>query len=582
MEDLVVALAQINSTVGALRPNAASVIAHAHAAAREGARLIVFPELALSGYPPEDLVLRSHFVQDCEYEIDRTAAELPPEALVLFGSPVVGDPTPYNGAIACAGGKRIATYRKLNLPNYGVFDEKRVFQPGRRALVLVLDTARIGVHICEDSWCPGHPASTYLKKAGLDFLVNLSASPYHRGKLAERTEVIRKAGDTLGCAVAYCNLVGGQDELVFDGASMAVDRQGQLMARAVSFSEEILLVPMAMSGDSRPEISHGGGTPTYEPVTIAVPSGPLQTPPSPHVPSTPIRRGSIAARVEDTEEVYTALTLGLRDYVDKNGFQKALVALSGGIDSALVATLAVDALGRDRVVCVTMPSEYSSRETVTDALQLARNLGVTCHTVPIKELFENYNKVLSPLWADRPPDITEENLQARIRGTIVMAISNKFGWLVLATGNKSEMATGYCTLYGDMVGGFAVIKDVPKTLVFALARWRNRKNGTDPFIPPSIIERPPSAELKPDQRDTDTLPAYEVLDPILERYIEDDMGIRAIASDGHDLETAQQVARMVDSNEYKRRQGPPGIKITPKAFGRDRRLPMTNQYRERD
>jgi NAD+ synthase (glutamine-hydrolysing) len=462
------------------------------------------------------------------------------------------------------------------LPNYGVFDEHRVFKAGTRPLILQIGPARVGIHVCEDSWQANGAPRTLLGEARLDLLVNVSASPYHRGKLPVRKEVLRKTGGTVNAPVAYCNLVGGQDELVFDGASLVIDRDGRVRAQAASFREELLLFTVPVS----PEPPPPERLERYDLVRIEPPRGGRAGLPPGDAREIAVRRSSVAEPPEDLEAVYTALTLGLHDYVEKNGFSRALVALSGGIDSALVATLAVDALGPDRVVGVTMPSVHSSRETIGDAGRLAENLGIRLHTVPIKDLVAAYDAVLSPLWEGRPPDTTEENLQARIRGTIIMAISNKFGWLVLATGNKSELATGYCTLYGDMVGGFAVIKDVPKTLVFALARWRNERAAPRVLIPPSTIQRPPSAELKPDQRDTDSLPPYEELDPILERYIEQDKGLKEIVAAGCDPETAKRVIRMTDLNEYKRRQGPPGIKITPKAFGRDRRLPITNRYRE--
>ena len=568
MQDTVVALVQANTTVGALKGNTETIVRMARDAAKAGASIIVFPELALSGYPPEDLILKKHFLNDCMDSLNRLAGEVPQDRVVIVGTPHLVDGKTCNAAAIFHGGKRVAFYHKIALPNYGVFDEKRVFAPGDKALVLDLGAVRIGIHICEDSWMPSETPCTALAPMALDAVINLSASPYHRGKLGQREDVLARTAALVKAPLLYCNLVGGQDELVFDGASFAIGPDGKLLARARQFEEEILYVKLPVGkseagrNESQPAAVEVVNLPTLGKNQAEI-SNPWKT--------------SVAPVLDDLAEVYSALKLGLRDYVIKNGFRKVVVALSGGIDSALVATLAADALGSRRVEGVTMPSQFSSKETLSDAVLIARHLGIDCRTVPIQNLQDTYLAELSPLWAGRAPDITEENLQARIRGNIVMALSNKFGWLVLTTGNKSELATGYCTLYGDMVGGFAVIKDVPKTLVFELARWRNRQSKS-PIIPPSTIERPPSAELRPDQKDTDSLPPYELLDPILERYIERDWGPDEIIADGFDPAVVRRVARMVDRNEYKRRQGAPGIKITPKAFGRDRRMPITNLY----
>jgi NAD+ synthase (glutamine-hydrolysing) len=562
MKPVSFALVQLNVTVGALAANAQRIVARAKEAADAGADMIAFPELALSGYPPEDLVLRKHFLDDCEAQMERLARELPRDAVVIVGGPRRLDHGAANAAFVFHGGRMAAHYDKIALPNYGVFDEKRVFVAGDRALVLDIGGARVGIHICEDSWVLEDTACALLRGARLDALINLSASPYHRGKLNLREEALRKTVAFVDAHLLYCNLVGGQDELVFDGASMALSPAGRLLARAKQFEEDILYVQIPIRG--------GDGAPT----SVSFP----MIGKSPEKSSN-VWKNRIAPTLDDVAEVYGALTLGLRDYVDKNGFKKVIVALSGGVDSALVATLAADALGRDRVAGVTMPSQYTSEETLGDAGLLAKDLGIQLFTVPIKRLYEAYAGELAPLWEGRKPDSTEENLQARIRANIVMALSNKFGWLVLTTGNKSELATGYCTLYGDMVGGFAVIKDVPKTLVFALARWRNGL-ASQPIIPPTTIARPPTAELRPNQKDTDTLPPYETLDPILERYIERDGGADEIAAAGFEPALVKSVIRMVDRNEYKRRQGAPGIKITPRAFGRDRRMPITNRYGE--
>ena len=562
MKELVIALAQVNVTVGALAANAEKIAAKAREAAAAGAAVVAFPELAVSGYPPEDLVLKKHFLADGEAQLERLAKELPADAVVIVGCPTAGKDGAHNSAVVIAGGKIVARYHKMALPNYGVFDEKRVFAAGNQPLVLDVAGTRIGLHICEDSWDTREKACTGLAKAGLDALVNISASPYHRGKLSVREETLGKAAKLLKAPLLYGNLVGGQDELVFDGASLALGADGKLLARAKQFEEDILYVRVPVRG--------GTGTPKAEKVPILGKTAPKSSNPW---------KNAVAPALGDIAEVYAALTLGLRDYVEKNRFRSVVVALSGGIDSALVAALAVDALGKERVAGITMPSQYTSGETLGDAGLLAKNLGIEFHTVSIKGLHEAYLRELGPIWRGRSPDITEENIQARIRGNIVMALSNKFGWLVLTTGNKSELATGYCTLYGDMAGGFAVIKDVPKTLVFELAKWRNAR-ATEPVIPPSTIERPPTAELRPNQKDTDSLPPYDVLDPILERYIEQDLGVDEIVAEGFDAATVRRVARMVDRNEYKRRQGVPGVKITPKAFGRDRRMPITNRYGE--
>jgi NAD+ synthase (glutamine-hydrolysing) len=539
---------QCDVTVGALHANGPKIARLAGEARAAGASVIVFPELVLSGYPPEDLVLKKHFTEDCRRELDRLGAELPGDALTVVGAPWVEGGQVFNAAIVYAGHERVLVYKKMLLPNYGVFDEQRVFEPGAGPGVVEFQGVRIGFHICEDSWYPDAVPCKAMKGA-VDLVINISASPYHRGKHAVREEVLGKAAQAMQCPLFYCNLVGGQDELVFDGASMVFVADGGLVARAPQFHEHVLQVKVPTIGKTGEKTSKDW-------------------------------KKEIAPLLEDPAEVYAALKLGLRDYVDKNGFQKVVVGLSGGIDSAFVATVAVDALGASRVVGVTMPSQFTSKETLGDAELIAKNLGIPLHAVPIRQIHELYLKELAPLWPGRQPDATEENLQARIRGNIVMALSNKFGWLVLTTGNKSEMATGYCTLYGDMAGGFALIKDVPKTLVYALSRWRNTQPGPAP-IPQATIDRPPTAELKPGQKDTDSLPPYDVLDAIIERYVERDLSADQIAAEGCDAATVKRVIRMVDRNEYKRRQGAPGVKITPKAFGRDRRLPITNLYGER-
>jgi NAD+ synthase (glutamine-hydrolysing) len=544
------ALIQFNPTVGDLEQNTSHIIANAENAAESGAQLIVFPELALCGYPPEDLILRPHFIQDCARQLLRLANQLPKSVFTVVGAPVTDETGRYNAAVVFYAGKIVGIYLKMLLPNYGVFDEKRVFDAGREAFTFDAFGVKVGIQICEDSWLPDGEACRALAAEYPDLVINLSASPYHRGKRLEREDVFSAAARKLNAPLLFCNQVGGQDELVFDGGSAAFDAKGNVTARAPLFQEHTLMTNPGSLGE-------------FAPPSSIESSGRATSPTEPNLLS-PLR------------EVYEALKLGLRDYVNKNGFKKTVVAVSGGIDSALVLTLAVDALGADRVAAVTMPSQYSSHETLSDAEQIAANLGVEFHTIPIFPIFGKFTGELSNHWKDDTPGLAEENLQARIRGTLIMALSNKNGWLVLTTGNKSEFATGYCTLYGDMAGGFAVIKDVPKTLVFGLCRWRNEQ-GT--VIPPSTIDRPPTAELRPDQKDSDSLPPYDVLDPILEAYVEKDMGVAEMLAAGFDEAAVRKAVRLVDLSEYKRRQGPPGIKITPKAFGRDRRMPITNRYR---
>ncbi|NOU35502.1 MAG: NAD+ synthase [Kiritimatiellaceae bacterium] len=561
MNHLKTALIQMNPAVGALEENAGRMIADAEGAAGTGAQLIVFPELALCGYPPEDLVLRPQFIQDCDKQLKRLADNLPKQVYTVVGAPLTDGTGRYNAAVVFHAGKVVGIYRKMLLPNYGVFDEKRVFDAGNEAFTFDAFGTKVGIHICEDSWQPDGDACRALAAERPELVINLSASPYHRGKRFEREAVFAAAARKLNAALLFCNQVGGQDELVFDGGSAAFDAAGNVTARAPLFVEHTLIPTVVGQASLYPEslCSACEQNDTRSRIREARPTSSKDW-----------------DSLDPVEEVYEALKLGLRDYVNKNGFKKTVVAVSGGIDSALVLTLAVDALGKDRVAAVTMPSQYSSNETLSDAGLITKNLGVEFHTIPIFPIYEKFTGALAEVWKSAQPDLTEENLQARIRGTLIMALSNKFGWLVLTTGNKSEFATGYCTLYGDMAGGFAVIKDVPKTLVFDLCRWRNRQGVV---IPPSTIDRPPTAELRPDQKDSDSLPPYDVLDPILEAYVEKDMGVAEMLAAGFDEAAVRKAVRLVDLSEYKRRQGPPGIKITPKAFGRDRRMPITNRYR---
>lgn len=532
-----IALIQLNPTVGALIANEQLIIEKAHAAAVSGAELIVFPELTLTGYPPEDLILKPHFIADCQQMLEALGAKLPAGPAILVGAPYVNAGRIYNAAVVYRDGNLLTVYKKNLLPNYGVFDEKRVFATGTEPGTFDHCGQKIGIHICEDSWYADRQPCLDLAAANVDLVVNLSASPYHCGKIIERREVLADAAKVIGAPIAYCNLVGGQDELVFDGGSKLMGRDGIVQARAQQFEEEILFCDEQAAATE------------------------------------------LAAAMDDPlQEVYEALKVGLRDYVRKNGFKKIIVAISGGIDSALVLAIAVDALGADQVIGLTMPSQYSSAGTYNDALEIAANFGIEMHTLPIKPVFDLYLEELKTIWGDTEPDVTEENLQARIRGNLVMALSNKFGALVLTTGNKSELAVGYCTIYGDMCGGFALIKDVPKTLVFDLCRWRNHQQE-NPVIPWDTIDRPPSAELRPDQQDSDSLPPYDQLDAILQGYVEEQLGQKALEKRGFDSELVARIIRLVDLNEYKRRQGAPGVKITPKAFGRDRRMPITNRYR---
>ncbi len=543
------ALIQMNPTVGALEANTDLIISNAWKAFDEGARLIVFPELTISGYPPEDLILKDHFCADCKRQLHRLETEFPPVATVVVGAPVSREGKKYNAALVFHDSKTIGEYHKMLLPNYGVFDEMRLFEAGTKPFVFDIDGLTAALHICEDSWAPNGTAVASLEDKDIDLLINLSASPYYRNKLNDRIDVLAQTAQKLGVPLLYCNLVGGQDELVFDGASMVFAPDGTRRARAKQFHEDILYFAVEQAGKPAPHVGQA-----FQPAH-----------PRKEVP------------LGDLEETYEALKLGLRDYVDKIGFKRVVVALSGGIDSAIVLALAVDALGKERVAAVTMPSQYSSSETLGDAGEMAKLLDVEFHTIPIKGLYDEFESELSPIWgADKEVGLAEENLQARIRGNLIMALSNEYGWLVLTTGNKSEMAMGYCTLYGDMAGGFAVIKDVPKTLVFDLCRWRNEQ---ELVIPPSIIERPPSAELRPDQKDTDSLPPYEILDPILEDYVENDMGIAGLIAKGYEEALVRRVVHAVELTEYKRRQSPPGVKITPRSFDRDRRMPIVNRYR---
>jgi NAD+ synthase (glutamine-hydrolysing) len=579
------ALWQMNATVGDIAGNAERIRTGMRSARESAADLVLMPELALTGYPPEDLLLREHFLVETDSALRELAAEAH-GVIAVVGFPERAEDV-YNAAAVLADGAVHAIYRKVHLPNYGVFDEHRYFRAGPAGAVVQLGEHRVGLTVCEDIWEPGPPA-TDEALAGATLIVNISASPYHAGKGAERERMFaQRARDNLAC-IAFCGLVGGQDELVFDGHSCVVDHTGQTIARAAQFREELLLCDVDLDAAAAARLRVAGRRPAARRSSSGV-----ELLPSLAGPAVGARRSASPARplsepIAPMEaEVYAALTLGLRDYVDKNGFDHVVLGLSGGIDSALVACLAVDALGAERVSVAIMPSPYSSSSTQNDARTLASTLAVRTHELPIEPVMESYVHTLEAEFAGRSPDLTEENLQARIRGNLLMALSNKFGWLVLTTGNKSEMSVGYTTLYGDLAGGFAVIKDVPKTLVYRLCEWRNSPGCaiqgptrvSESPIPPSIIERAPSAELRHDQRDVDSLPPYELLDRILQGYIELDQGREQLIEQGLPAAEIDRTIRLVDLAEYKRRQAPPGIKVTSRAFGRDRRMPITNRYR---
>jgi NAD+ synthase (glutamine-hydrolysing) len=555
-----IALCQMNATVGDLAANERAIAARIGEAREAGAQLVLFPELALTGYPPEDLLLKQHFLTDAGAALARLAAATH-GIVALVGFPERAEAAVYNALAVLADGEVQAVYRKVHLPNYGVFDERRYFAEGDGGALLELDGLPIGLTVCEDIWIAGPPASEEAR-AGARVVVNVSASPYHAGKGLERERMLAERARENDCAVVFCALVGGQDELVFDGHSLVLDRHGEVVARAGQFTEELLLVTV----DAEPPREAAPPTvPTLARLALPATASGEAAPPR------------IAPLLEPAAEVYAALVTGLRDYVRKNGFSRVVLGLSGGIDSALVACIAVDALGPDGVAVAVMPSPYSSTETQADARRLAEALGVERFEFDIARAMSAYEATLADAFAGSVPGIAEENIQARVRGNLLMALSNKFGWLVLATGNKSEMSVGYSTLYGDLAGGFAVIKDCPKTVVYELARHVNAVADQE-RIPASILERAPSAELRHGQRDEDSLPPYAVLDPILDGYVEQDLGREELIARGFGAEDVDRVIALVDRAEYKRRQAPPGIKITPRAFGRDRRVPITNRY----
>jgi len=562
----------MNSVVGDLDGNVARIGLRLREAQNAGADLVLFPELAITGYPPEDLLFRPGFLREARRAAEQVAAEST-DIAALVGVPWL-DRDLANGCAICAGGEIKAVYPKRFLPNYGVFDEVRYFQPGREMFLLRVGEALIGPTVCEDIWQPGPPA-TDLALAGAHVIANISASPFHVGKGLEREEMLITRARDNACWVALVNAVGGQDELIFDGHSVVIDEEGEVVARAPSFEEALLVVDIDVSTaiarrlvDARRRALASEREIPDPPVIDLGGRRRQQGPVKPYV----------AEPLDELEQMRRALELGLSDYVDKNGFGDIVLGVSGGIDSALTAALAVEALGPERVHCVSMPSRYSSEDTRRDAERLARNLGTDFLELPIDSIFDGYEQTLSSVFEGREADITEENLQARIRGTLLMALSNKFGWLVVATGNKSELSVGYATLYGDMAGGFALLKDVFKTDVFRLAKHLNDHAGRE-LIPETIIERAPSAELRADQKDEDSLPPYPALDKVLEAYVEEDRSHEELTTDGFDQDVVDRAIALIDRAEYKRRQAPPGVKLRPKAFGRDRRTPITNRWR---
>ncbi|RLB07722.1 MAG: NAD+ synthase [Deltaproteobacteria bacterium] len=578
MRTIRIALAQINTTVGDLEGNAQKIVEEIQRAREMGVDLLAFPELAITGYPPEDLLLMPRFVQQ-NLEVLRKIVETTRSITVLVGFINKKDDI-YNAAALIHDGELVDIYHKMFLPNYGVFDEDRYFQAGKEALVFELNGVKIGVSICEDIWHAGDPLKTEALLGDAEIVVNISASPFYAGKRGFRQRMISTRASDNAVIIAYVNLVGGQDELVFDGNSIIVDQKGELIAQAHSLEEDFLVADldidtafMARLHDPRRR---------KEKLTFRQDHIPLKalslTKVKKEVDPPPALEKRQPIQYDDLGEVYRALVLGTHDYVYKNNFQNVLIGLSGGIDSSLVAAVAVDALGKENVTGVAMPSLYTTKESLDDAQKLADNLGIKLLKIPISSIFNSYLETLGPHFQGMKEDATEENIQARIRGNILMALSNKFGSLVLTTGNKSELSMGYCTLYGDMAGGFAVIKDCPKTLVYQLADYKNKKEGKE-VIPARILQKEPSAELRPNQKDSDTLPPYNLLDPILQAYVEEDKVADDVVALGFSKEMVKDVIDKVDRNEYKRRQAPPGIKITPRALGKDRRLPITNRYR---
>jgi len=566
------ALAQMNTVVGDLDGNRERIVARLEEAREAGAELVLFPELAVTGYPPEDLLLRPGFLRAAAKTLDSIAAETKGIA-ALVGAPHL-DRDLFNACAVCVDGEVKAMYRKQFLPNYGVFDEDRYFQAGRELVLLRCGETLVGPTVCEDIWQPGPPA-TDLALAGAHIVANISASPFHLGKGVEREEMLATRARDNSCWIAFVNAVGAQDELIFDGHSLVLDEQGRIVARGPAFEEALLAVDV----DSTTAV--GRRLRDARRRALARARRELPNPPVVEIPTRPSDRSVQpvqAPLLDELEQMRLALELGLRDYVEKNGFHEVVLGVSGGIDSALVAALAAEALGPDRVVCVSMPSRYSSKGTQSDAKRVAEALGARLIEIPIEPIVETVGAALAQPFEGTEVGVAEENVQARIRGLLVMALSNKFGWLPLATGNKSELSVGYATLYGDMAGGFALLKDMYKTDVYRLARHLNERAGRK-LIPQSVIDRAPSAELRADQLDEDSLPPYPQLDKVLEAYVELDESREELTTDGFDEDVVDRAVGMIDRAEYKRRQAPPGVKLRPKAFGRDRRVPITNRWR---
>ncbi len=579
MRNFRIALAQINPMVGDLDGNVRKVVGHIERARAAEADLVAFPELTIPGYPPEDLLLKPQFLDENRSYMERVVSQSEGIAVVVGFADAVGAEV-YNAAAVAFDGRLIDVYHKMFLPNYGVFDEDRYFRAGNTCPVYAINGALVGVNICEDIWYPVGPTAVQ-RAAGAEVIVNINGSPFHAGKRSFKEKMLATRAADNELFLAYVNMVGGQDELVFDGASIVFNPQGEVIAASGQFVEDLLVVDLDVQSvfrsrlrEPRPRKENPESLRDIGSSSVTRVSDRNET----DLPRKDEARGGIGDLYDGAEEIYEALVLGTRDYVRKCGFSKVLVALSGGIDSSLVAAIGADALGSDNLVGIAMPSAFSSEGSVSDAKLLAENLGIDIWTIPIEQTYDAFMDSLAPQFEGTDWGVAEENIQSRIRGNLIMALSNKFGWLVLTTGNKSEMATGYATIYGDMSGGFAVIKDVPKVMCYDLARFRNSRAGTD-LIPQTVIDKPPSAELRPDQLDQDSLPPYEELDPILKAYVEDDMSFDEITAMGNDAEVVKRVIGLVDRSEYKRRQAAPGIKITPRNFGRDRRMPIANRWR---
>ena len=561
-----IALAQMNLVVGDFNFNAEKIKQHLKQARRMGADVVLFPELAVTGYPPEDLLLKESFLKQCDKNLKKISRYSKGLTAIIGFAEKKGKAI-YNSAALLSDGKHVGTYRKMLLPNYGVFDEKRYFHEGNSPVRFRLKGATLGITICEDLWEDSGPGKILCGQGNVDLLLNISSSPFHKGKGKTREKMIQQRARSYRSHIAYVNLVGGQDELVFDGQSLVVAPDGKIIIQGNSFTEELICSDIVLNPRSQKKL--------YSKTNIRSYQIPASLSKQKKYPPLPVYAYNKKSEVED---IFSALVLGTQDYISKNGFSKVVLGLSGGIDSALTAVVASKALGAKNVIGVLMPSPHSSKGSVQDSLSLAKNLGIKTLTLPIEKAMKAYDQILGKVFKETDSDLAEENIQARIRGNLLMALSNKKGWMVLATGNKSEFSVGYCTLYGDMAGGFAVIKDVPKIWVYKISHWVNSKKE---IIPESILTKAPSAELRPDQKDTDTLPPYDLLDPILLKYIEEDKSVGKIKVSGLSTADIKRVANLVDASEYKRRQGPPGVKITPKAFGKDRRLPITTNSRSK-